>query len=560
MPPVYTVSDLCDAASAGNVTRLREILDTHPELVDVRLAENNEHRALHFAVLNRHTEAARVLVEAGANLGSGIYPHRDATGPLVMAEDRGYDDLVQVLRDEDEKRKLAACSNIKISPENDELFEAVKEGRDQDAFGILDEHPDLLNACHRNGGSVVYAAACHGRHRLLQELLRRGADIEHLTPDGASPLDGAAHNIRGRNRPLNEGCLLAAGMLLQAGSTMSAETAVALGDFDALRLMADRKPERFRNDGVRKLGLLSTAVTFDSIEMVRLLLDLGLDPDDRHQHLEYETKPYSWGGPLWLASGESQYDIAEVLLEAGADPNSSIYASGNPIGRAYNNRDERMKGLLFRYGAVLDETTAALNCDTSACAVYLEKQPELAGTILRWAACAGDPDTVGMSIRKLDWSMDDSRWFSILEQPLRIWQCAPHRKFRDFDRSKFPEVFRLLLNHGVSPNLVGRFGYRLAHHLVACGVTWNEPIMTEAERLRFGEILCDHGTDLNVTDDLLHSTPLGWAARWGKTDLVRLYLDRGADPTLAGEPWATPLAWAEKRGHEEIANLIRQHT
>ena len=47
--------------------------------------------------------------------------------------------------------------------------------------------------------------------------------------------------------------------------------------------------------------------------------------------------------------------------------------------------------------------------------------------------------------------------------------------------------------------------------------------------------------------------------RWGKYDLARLYLERGADPTLAGADWATPLAWAEKKGYGDIADLIKRY-
>lgn len=36
--------------------------------------------------------------------------------------------------------------------------------------------------------------------------------------------------------------------------------------------------------------------------------------------------------------------------------------------------------------------------------------------------------------------------------------------------------------------------------------------------------------------------------------MVRLLLDRG-DPTKAA--WATPLAWAEKKGHRDIAADLR---
>ena len=237
---------------------------------------------------------------------------------------------MHILREEDEKRKLAACKNITITEENDALFAAVGKGQNLEALTILDQQPDLIDACHRNGGSVIYAAASHGRYQLVQELLARHADITHLTPEGQSPLDGAVHKIRGRNRPINEGCLICAGILLQAGCEQSLESAVALGDFDFVRTYAESHPHRFQSNDSKRDGLLQIAVENDNLKMTRALLDLGLDPDDRHQLHDYESKPYSWGEPLAHAARNSQYEIAELLLERGADPNASIYASGNP--------------------------------------------------------------------------------------------------------------------------------------------------------------------------------------------------------------------------------------
>ena len=41
--------------------------------------------------------------------------------------------------------------------------------------------------------------------------------------------------------------------------------------------------------------------------------------------------------------------------------------------------------------------------------------------------------------------------------------------------------------------------------------------------------------------------------------MVTLLLERGAPRSLPDDPaWATPLAWAKRRGHEEIARLLQQ--
>ena len=70
-------------------------------------------------------------------------------------------------------------------------------------------------------------------------------------------------------------------------------------------------------------------------------------------------------------------------------------------------------------------------------------------------------------------------------------------------------------------------------------------------------MLLDHAADLDAVDDELRSTPLGIAARWGRREVVELLLDRGADPNRAGASWATPLAWAVKKGHSDIAAMLR---
>jgi hypothetical protein len=100
-----TVTRLADAVRAGDVARVRAMLKARPELVHMDMASDNEHRALHYAVLDRAPEMVRVLMERGADARKGIYPHRDATSALALAADRGYADIVAIIREEEQRRR-----------------------------------------------------------------------------------------------------------------------------------------------------------------------------------------------------------------------------------------------------------------------------------------------------------------------------------------------------------------------------------------------------------------------------------------------------------------------
>jgi ankyrin repeat protein len=125
------------------------------------------------------------------------------------------------------------------------------------------------------------------------------------------------------------------------------------------------------------------------------------------------------------------------------------------------------------------------------------------------------------------------------------------------ERMAMLECFRLLLEradpsvHGDrSKGWVG--GRTLLHDL--CGERHE---MRAEDRVTIATMLLDAGGRLDIRDELLQSTPLGWACRWGRVELVRLLLERGADPVEEdAETWARPRAWAEKYRHEKISRLL----
>ena len=74
-------------------------------------------------------------------------------------------------------------------------------------------------------------------------------------------------------------------------------------------------------------------------------------------------------------------------------------------------------------------------------------------------------------------------------------------------------------------------------------------------------LLLNAGARVDLRDELLQSTPLGWACRWGYAELVKFLLERGADPDEVGaESWAIPKAWAGKMGHDAVLRLLQRYS
>ena len=544
-----TMSRFVAAVESGDVERVRAMLHQRPALVHMDTAGNNEHRGLHYAVLGRDVAMVRLLMQAGADARQGIFPHRDATTAFALARDRDYKDIVAVIEEEEQhRREQMSCPNATISPVQDQINDAIRQGDNEAAIRLLEADGSLIRACDRDGATPLHVAAQETNEEMVAWLLSRRANVHKRDAHGLTPLDRAGLAADPRNDGAKRFPAVAK-LLLDRGAEVTLRAAVALADSQRIRELVGGDPGLLRQEiHWSEGGLVSLAVKHGHLEVVRLLLDLGADVDERTLLQELEEPTPSWGLPLWYAALAGRHDIAELLLDRGADPNANVYASGWPLRNAYQRNDEALKRLLVERGARPKPYMVAEAHDWAEARRILETdaREDVAQELCWSAAVNGCPAIVQLALPRLNWPSRDPRWHWILIQPIRgLGDNAGLRPAATTeDRLR---CLALLLQHGVDPN-VSRLGQTVLHFTAA-----RNQVDHEADRTRFAAMLLDRGAKLNLRDDLLKSTPLGWACRWGRKELVELLIARSAPVNEPdAEPWATPLAWAKKMGHAAI--------
>ena len=464
-----TIRRLVEAVRIGGIESVRTMLKARPELANMAVSYGDEHRAIHYAVMHRQPEITRLLMRKGADARAGIHPHRDATSAWTLAHERGYDDLVAIIQEEEKRRA-------------------------------------------------------------------KPADEPNVAP--AVEVDDAER------------------------------TAVANGDLQWLRsrLVEGKLANHVRwRDG----GLLTVAVRNHRTEVLQFLLDeCKFDPDERISGGEGDWVAYSQGYPLYAAAAMGLRESANLLLDRGANPNVHVDSSGSSVHSAYSHKQWEMGELLRARGGLVTADTAALYRDTQLARQILAEEDRgvsprnatptegsIVEDLLRFGGDGGAAEIVGMALERVDWPRHDVRWFRMLAAPLSFWHHIPwlHAGNKGLDRSGYLECFRLVLS-ACDASIVGSFGRTILHEVAAM-----RDFITEDEVTAFGRAALEASARTDSRDDILKSTPLGWACRWGRVQLVRLLLEHGAPPEEKdAEAWAQPLAWARKMGHNEIVSMLIQ--
>jgi uncharacterized protein len=260
---------------------------------------------------------------------------------------------------------------------------------------------------------------------------------------------------------------------------------------------------------------LHFAVREGHFELVRFFVESGsLDPG-------YWVHPFK-DTLVMVAEDRGLDHVAQYLRQNLQDPSRT--RNWGDVGKVDFKRDE----IQIRFQELVDQGT---HVEVEA---MLKDYPELA---LDETAFWGE-GILAMPAKDGDHRMIELLMSHGARVPeLSKWGARYY--FKHYDTARF------LLENGMDANHMSWREFTLLHDMAFTG---------DVEKAK---LLLDHGADLDAIDDEYSSTPLGYAARWGNGEVVDLLLDRGADRHKAGAEWATPVAWARRKGHREIEKKLQ---
>ncbi len=355
--------------------------------------------------------------------------------------------------------------------------------------------------------SVPYAAdqpladeARRANWGVVRALVEQGADVTARQGDGATALHWAAY--------WNETEL--AGLLIDAGADVNAAT-----DLGVTPLWA--------------------AAENGNAAMARRLLDAGADPNV--PLLSGET-------PLMTAARVGAADVAGLLLDAGADSDATAGRSQTALMWAVSQRHPAVVDELLAHGAAVDAQTDVWTEVVKTTPEpwnpeYVAEIPQGGYTPLLFAARVGDLASARLLV---------AAGADVNDQPpygTSATVVAAH--------SGHGDVAAFLLGQGADPNAADA-GYTalhaaILHKDVALVRTLLDHGAHPDARVQRSTPVRRDAVDFYLHPSYVGATPFWLAARFNAPDIMRLLLERGADPLVAHHPtyWPGSLSIRDER-------------
>ncbi len=510
-------------------------------------------------------------IKNGANVNDK-FPNEMWKGgtPLVIATDKGYDEIAQVL---------------------------ISEGAD-------------VNAKFKDGTSVLMLASQNGQIELVKTLLNKGTRVNEKNNDGMTPLLFASGN--GKTDVVKELLNNNADPHLSDRGISALMLAESNGFSEIVQILKQEGLKSYKEIQRLILDLLEASSSGD-LNAVRQALKDGVDVNGISQFGYFEKK-----SPLMVAASEGHKDIVKYLLKHGANIH---YKMDNPeCGRVYTNVTVTL--FSFKKKKVTpseDEQAYVLGEEVDSMYSYLRLNNCSGSTALLFAVSGGHNDIVELLLQK---GVDVDVRNDIQATPLIIAASLGEtslvklllergadingqslgkinleglnvlfRGEKDVRERKekveispvigasfggYTELVKFLIKKGASisdtSGLIALQGAVIGGHIDTVKLLLEKGVAPKSDNLSsllatasangflgIVEVLLDNGMNINGMendrDRPRYRTPLMAAAEAGHIEVVKLLLDRGANKYISPN-FNTAYSLARSNGHKKIMKLL----
>ncbi|MCJ1394936.1 Ankyrin repeat domain-containing protein 44 [Xylographa bjoerkii] len=204
-------------------------------------------------------------------------------------------------------------------------------------------HYDILEAQHNPGRTLLHIAAAFNAISSIKYIWNhstRCKDLSKLINDVKHPLSPLHRAVANDHLEAIQTLLVYASSELEFSDSLF-QLVVESGRIDFFDLLISRTKLRTNEN---RSAMLRHAVKISSTKKIIELMD----------PVSVNAKDNIGNSPLYLAIGQRNISICEILLERGADPNQAKDKCDTPLHLASNNGDTSVANLLIQRGASVD--------------------------------------------------------------------------------------------------------------------------------------------------------------------------------------------------------------